>query len=365
MNFSRQHLTNHKYNHHKQTRLPAGLFVIWALVLVLWNCSTTEEPALPETSFAGFTMGTTYHIRIVDTLLTDQQARHIHQGVDSLLEVINLSMSTYIDSSEISRFNQSTLTTPHLVSAPLARVVQTSLEIGQSSGGALDITVMPLVNFYGFGYQQGASHLTTVPELDSLQHLMGLHHLSVTDSTIQKNIGALSLDLGAIAKGYGVDALGDFLQHAGIENFMVEIGGEVLGRGVNSRGQSWQIGIDRPLFDQQPGRQLQHVIFLQDRAIATSGDYRNYREVDGKRISHTIDPRTGKPIEHRLAAVSIIAPTCMVADASATTVMVLGEDTGLKWIETRPDIEGLIIVREADQSFREIQTSGFSQYIVD
>ncbi|MCF7839240.1 MAG: FAD:protein FMN transferase [Candidatus Marinimicrobia bacterium] len=346
----------------KQARFIAGLFFIWTLAL--WNCAPSGEPALSETSFAGFTMGTTYHIRIVDMLLTDPQSRHIHQGVDSLLEFINLSMSTYIDSSEISRFNQSIDTTPQPVSAPLAQVLKTSLEIGRSSSGALDITVMPLVNFYGFGYQQGATHLPTKPELDSLQRLMGLHHLVVTDSTIQKQISALSLDLGAIAKGFGVDAVGDFLLHAGIENFMVEIGGEVLGRGVNSRGQPWQIGIDRPVFDQEPGRQLQHVIQLKDLTIATSGDYRNYREVDGKRISHTIDPRTGKPIEHRLAAVSIIAPTCMIADASATAVMVLGEEAGLKWLEQRLEIEGLLIVRESNGTFRELQSSGFSKYIV-
>lgn len=364
MNFSRQHLFNRNDNHHlKQTRILAGLFCMW--VLVLGNCSRSSEPALPETSFSGFTMGTTYHIRIVDTVLTDLQARRLHQDVDSLLLTINLSMSTYIDSSEISRFNQSTETIPQPVSKPLADVLKTSLEIGHSSGGALDITVLPLVNFYGFGHESGARHLPTEPELNTLKALVGLQHLVVTDTTVQKKISPLKLDLGAVAKGYGVDAVGQFLTAVKIENFMVEIGGEVLARGVNSRGQSWKIGIDRPLFDQQPGRQLQHVVQLENMAIATSGDYRNYREMDGKRISHTIDPRSGKPIEHHLAAVSIIAPMCMIADASATAVMVLGEDAGLKWIESRPNIEGLIIVREADQTFREIQTSGFSQYIVD
>ncbi len=339
---------------------PGLLFII---ILNVSGCNSSGIK-LPETTFSGFTMGTTYHIRLVDSLLNDSAAENIKAGIDQLLLTINESMSTYIDSSEISRFNQSKLLTPLPISPAFANVLKASLDINHRSHGALDITVMPLVNFYGFGFQKGSQHLPSQRQLDSLLALTGSEHLHLTDTTVAKDISNLSIDLSAIAKGYGVDALADYLNDKGFSNVMVEIGGEVSGRGFNSEGQPWQIGIDRPQFGEQPGEAMQRIIKLRNRAIATSGDYRNYREIDGTRISHTIDPRTGLPINHRLASVSIIAPNCMLADGRATAVMVLGPRKGLDYLESTPATEGLLVLREKDGGFREYMTSGFKDYLV-
>lgn len=347
----------------QQARFIPGL--LFFMVIALSGCSREPENSFPESTISGLTMGTTYHIKMVDTLLTDNQLKATQSRVDSLLLAINQSMSTYIPTSEISRFNELSETNrPMKISAPFSEVLKSSVDIGNRSGGAFDITVMPLVNFYGFGFKKGAQHLPSNRELDSLKQFVGIQHLTITDSTISKNIAGLSIDLSAIAKGFGVDAVGDLLTKMGLENTMVEIGGEVICRGHNNRGNAWQIGIDHPYFGEQPGEILQHVIALSGYAIATSGDYRNYREVDGTRISHTIDPRSGKPISHQLASVSIIAKSCMVADGMATAVMVLGEAEGLKWLETIPEVEGLLIVRMPDGNFKEFMTSGFNQFLV-
>ena len=347
----------------QQTRVIPGLLIFIAGVLA--GCSGQTGISYPESSISGSTMGTTYHIKMVDTLISESQIRATQLRVDSLLLAINQSMSTYIPTSEISRFNQSTeINSPMKISPQLAVVLKSSLDIGHRSGGAFDITVMPLVNFYGFGFKKAAAHLPTTHELDSLKRFVGMQHLMFTDSTISKDTPELSLDLSAIAKGFGVDAVSDFLAASGFENTMVEIGGEVVCCGYNKNGKSWQIGIDRPYFGEKPGEILQHVVALSNYAIATSGDYRNYRDVDGTRISHTIDPRTGKPISHQLASVSILAKTCMLADGTATAVMVMGDVEGLKWLEATPEIEGLLIVRLSDGSFREFLTSGFNQFLV-
>lgn len=348
----------------QQTRIVPGL--LFLIVFGLVDCSSQDGGnAFPECSISGPTMGTTYHIKMVDTLMSDSQVASTQKSVDSLLLAINQSMSTYIPTSEISQFNASTLVnSPIAISSQFMEVLKSSLDISRRSHGAFDITVMPLVNFYGFGFQKAAPHLPTDRELDSLKQLVGMNHLQLTETSISKEIAALSIDLSAIAKGYGVDAVSRFLLELGFQNTMVEIGGEVVGRGHNNHGQAWQIGIDRPFLGEQPGETLQHIVALDNRAIATSGDYRNYREVDGTRISHTIDPRTGKPISHQLASVSIIAKTCMIADGTATAVMVMGKVEGLKWLEATPDTEGLLIVRLSDGNFQEFMTSGFNQYLV-
>jgi thiamine biosynthesis lipoprotein len=202
-------------------------------------------------------------------------------------------------------------------------------------------------------------------EIEAVHSIVGSHNLLVEDSeNIKKRIPGLHIDLGAIAKGYGVDVLAEILRVSGYRNFMVEIGGEVVAQGINARGQAWKIGIDRPEFNLLPGEKLEAILALTDIAVATSGDYRNYFEVKGKQFSHTIDPKTGRPISHGLASATIIAPDCMQADGLATAVMVMGAERGIPWIEKIDSIEALLIVRKADGTFDEFQTSGFARYLI-
>jgi len=310
-------------------------------------------------------MGTSYHIVIVGDTIDAGQRSSIATSVDSLLRDFNLTVSTYDDRSEISRFNRNTTIEAIPVSEKLLHIVRDGQAFCRATGGAFDITVMPIVNFFGFGYEPGANRFPTVEEIDSWLQLTGCDKLELTDSTLAKTDPRISIDLSAIAKGDGSDHVADMLLNMGFKNLFVEIGGEIMTHGVNKLGKPWKIGIDRPNFGSTPGADLQHIIELSGLAVASSGDYRNYREIENRRISHTIDPRTGSPINHNLASVTIIGESCMIADAIATSVMVLGAEEGLDWLIAHGGVEGLLILRETDGSFKEIMTTGFKQYLAD
>ncbi|MBC8376277.1 MAG: FAD:protein FMN transferase [FCB group bacterium] len=334
------------------------------LPLSLENCST-DRVELAEFAFNGSTMGTTYHIIITGRPIDAQERSAIATSVDSALLDFNRIYSTYEDQSEISRFNRNESIHPIPVSQKLLQVVAAGQEFCMASDGAFDITVMPIVNFFGFGFKLGENRFPTVDEIDSWLQLTGCDKLEVGDSVLTKSDPRITIDLSAIAKGDGSDYIAKFLMDKGHKNIFVEIGGEIVVHGHNKEGELWKIGIDRPTFGGSPGADLQHVIQLTNKAIASSGDYRNYREVEGKRISHTIDPRTGSPINHNLASVSVIANTCLLADGISTSVMVMGQEEGLSWLEAKDDVEGLLITREPDGSFKEYMTSGFKEYIFE
>ena len=330
----------------------------------LENCNG-DSVQLSEFAFHGSTMGTTYHIIIVGEPINAQERSTIATSVDSALLDFNRILSTYENQSEISRFNRNESIYPIPVSQKLLQVVRAGQEFCESSNGAFDVTVMPIVNFFGFGFEPGENRFPTVDEIDSWLQLTGCDKLVVGDSTLTKSDPRVTIDLSAIAKGDGTDYVADFLKQRGHENIFVEIGGEIVTYGFNKDGEAWKIGIDRPTLGGAPGADLQHVIQLTGKAIASSGDYRNYREVEGQRISHTIDARTGTPIAHNLASVSVIANTCLLADGMSTSVMVMGQEEGLAWLEDMADVEGLLITREPDGSFLEFMTSGFEKYIID
>ena len=342
--------------------IPNALFV--CLLLSLSSCNNNGEE-LAEFAFSGATMGTTYHIVITGKSIDSQERSAIATSVDSALLDFNRILSTYEDQSEISLFNRNKSIYPIPVSQKLLEVVKTGQYFCEASGGAFDITVAPIVNFFGFGFEPGENRFPTVTEIDAWLQLTGCDKLELGDSVLTKSDPRITIDLSAIAKGDGADYISDFLLARGHQNIFVEIGGEIMTHGHNKTGEPWKVGIDRPTLGGAPGADLQHVIQISNKAIASSGDYRNYREVEGKRISHTIDPRTGAPISHNLASVSVIANTCLLADGMATSVMVMGPEEGLKWLEDIADVEGLLITRETDGSFKEYMTSGFKEYIVD
>jgi len=346
------------------TSILVSILLLACLPLYLSTCSS-DSIQFSEFAFNGSTMGTTYHIIITGPALNTSQRSAIATSVDSALIDYNRILSTYEDQSEISLFNRNESIHPIRVSQTLRRVVKAGQDFCKASNGAFDITIMPIVNFFGFGFEPGENRFPTVEEIDAWLQLTGCDKLEVGESELTKADPRISIDLSAIAKGDGADHIADLLLARGLENVFVEIGGEIVTHGVNRKGKNWKVGIDRPTYGGAPGADLQHIIHLSEKAIASSGDYRNYREVEGKRISHTIDPRSATPITHNLASVSVIANSCLIADGMATSVMVMGAEEGLTWLEGMEDVEGLLITREADGSFKEYMTSGFGAYIFE
>jgi thiamine biosynthesis lipoprotein len=310
-------------------------------------------------------MGTTYQVKIAQAGLVDDHLHRVRTKVDSALKEVNRQMSTYDPGSEISRFNNFDETTPFKVSKEFGAVVQKALQVYNSSDNAFDITVAPLINLWGFGAQGHRITPPTKKEIATMLKNIGSEHLEYVDeNSIKKKIPQLEIDLGAIAKGYGVDVVAQVLQRNGFRNFMVEIGGEVYAQGEKAGGDLWRIGIDTPMLASMPGQELQAILILKDVAIATSGDYRNYFEYNGKIFSHTINPKTGNPVDHDLASVTVIAQNCMEADALATAVMVIGKDKGLKYIESMNKAEAYFIVRKDKDTYETFQSSGFGKYLL-
>ncbi len=335
-----------------------------ALLLFCLNACQPEKPP-SEIVWTGYTMGTTYQIKIAQVEIEKAQYQRMAKSIDSVLVDINRQMSTYQPQSEISAFNRTKSTAPFTVSKGFLAVTREALHLYESSDGAFDATVAPLVNLWGFGPTKETGTIPEDKQIEALYKYVGSDKLEIVDSLhIRKAIPELQLDLSAIAKGYGVDMAAQWIGQNGFKNYMVEIGGEVLARGLNAKKEPWKIGIDRPKYANLPGQDLQGILALKDVAVATSGDYRNYFEFEGKKYSHTIDPRTGKPVIHNLASVTIIAENCTKADGIATAVMVMGFEKGYGWLQQMPNVEGLLILRMDEQVFEEHQTPGFNTYMI-
>ncbi len=307
-------------------------FVI--IVLLTIGCSPKKRIVTKVFTFSGLTMGTSYNIKIVeDSIFTKGKfSKIVKPGVDSLLYKVNQKMSTYISDSEISMFNSFADTTWFPISKEFALVVKAAIFIGDTSNQALDVTVGPLVNLWGFGPNGEIKNLPDSQEVKLMKSLTGLNKIKVQfhPSAIKKAQPDMYLDLSSIAKGYGVDKVAEYFNHLGLNNYMVEIGGEVRASGVNENREYWRIGISTP----NNSGSIEKIVLLNNMSMATSGDYHNYFVKNGKRYSHTIDPRTGYPITHNLASVSVIAKTCMMADGYATALDVLGPISGLLYADT-------------------------------
>ena len=294
----------------------------------------------------GLTMGTSYSIQWTDNNLNiDQNA--LSSEVEARLERINALMSTYIADSELSQINQSRDTGWHAVDIELATLVEQALTICQQSKGAFDVTVGPLVNLWGFGANDANFQFPNATEINIAMRSIGCQHLDVRLSppAINKHLSEIYVDLSAIAKGYAVDQLAVILDNHKLNNYMVEIGGEVKAKGVAPHGNPWRIGIETP---QAQRSHIEAIISLQDIAVATSGDYRNYFEHEGQRYSHTIDPLNGYPVKHQLASVTVLHESTAMADAWATAFMVLGANESLRLSEIH-GLSGLLITRDNDQ----------------
>jgi len=333
------------------------MYKIFLVIIALFLVRCQPPKAL---HINGRTMGTTYHLVLADKNFPSGQLAHVQQKTDSLLQVVNQQMSTYMPESEISRFNRFEKSDRFTVSPAFTRVLRLALQINRESGGLFDVTVAPLVNLWGFGTKGNRNNPPSDQEINTLLKEIGSRYIEVVnDTTIRKNNPKVMLDFSAIAKGFGVDEVAGLLQALNFQNFLVEIGGEVVTRGTKF-GQPWKIGIDRPLPDAVPGSNLEAVLHLQNAAMATSGDYRNYFTSGDSLYSHEIDPRSGRPIQTGVASVTVLAPSCMLADAMATAIMVMGAQKGRDWVESKPGVEAMIIVHSAS-GFKEIMSSGFKK----
>ncbi len=330
------------------------LFNALLLILItsLLSCSSPPKTAI---SIDGQTMGTTYRISIPAG--TANLAK-LKTTADSLLVDINLSLSTYIDSSLISIINASTdVVSPSLVDNHFNVVYQTSKQIHEATEGAFNPAVGPLVVAWGFGPEK----IQQVPEdkIDELLALTDFNDFQLQRGNLIKKNPMAQLDFSAIAKGYGVDLLGVMLEMQNITDYLVEIGGEVRSRGMHPAGRAWRVGIDKPLETPGEQREIQLAIELQNNAMATSGNYRNFYVRDGKKYVHTINPFTGYPEESELLSVSVLAENCMTADAYATAFMVMGLDKAMTVAEEMQHLEAYFITTGADGAYVESKTDGF------
>jgi len=318
-------------------------------------------------SWNGSTMGTHYSITLVDRL-RPAELRKIKMSIEHRLGAVNDEMSMWDPASELSRFNQTRSVHPFPVSAPLAKVVAAALEMSEQTGGLFDPTIKPLVDYWGFGARHRRDRMSNIERgmpntegketLEFLMEFVGWEKVLPAGNSLSKKEENVQIDLSAIAKGYGVDEVAGVIRSFGITNFLVEIGGEIHLAGLSPDQKPWRIGIESP--DAGCGVEVFQTLELRGGAMATSGDYRNIRaREDGTRYSHIINPKTGRPAETDIASVSVLAGSCMDADAAATALFVMGSKKGFQWLETHPEFEAFFILHSVNQTFRTLATDGF------
>ncbi|MGO1245904.1 MAG: FAD:protein FMN transferase [Oceanisphaera sp.] len=317
-----------------------------------------------EQHLTGNTMGTYYSIKIVG--LKAARVEAIQSSIELRLDKVNQQMSTYLADSELSQFNQLTSAEGFSVSADTAKVVTAALQLGRQTEQTLDVTVGPLVNLWGFGPDERPVQVPSAQQLSQAQAQTGLGHLRVEYALdgqyLYKAIPELYVDLSSIAKGFGVDVISEYLSEQGLTNHLVEIGGELRLSGHNRHNKPWTVAVEKPHnSDSRSDELVQQVLVAGNNSVATSGDYRNYYEVDGQRLSHTIDPQTGQPITHNLASVTVIDPSCMIADGLATALTVMGPEKALAFAEQHE--LAVYLLTKTDDGFRVDMTSAFKKYL--
>lgn len=304
-------------------------------------------------------MGTLYQVKFVNQLDDEiVDSAQIEQEIVQLLKNVNQLMSTYIDDSELSLLNKTVSNTSFQISDETNFVLEEAIRLHRLTQGALDITVGPLVNLWGFGPEHRPEKIPTQDALENIRDYIGIDKFSLSDRVVTKSHDNVYIDLSTIAKGYGVDRIAALLENYGITNYLVDIGGEMRLSGQKPNQQDWRIAIEKPISNE---RSVQRLVTVGNNAIATSGDYRNYFEENGVRYSHLIDPTTLQPIQHNLAAVTVVAPKSMTADGLATGLIVLGKDKGLE-IANRNNIAALFIVKEGDE-FIEYRSTAFDETV--
>ena len=320
-----------------------------SVVILLTGCDNASAPATPKaavTVLEGKTMGTVWRVSVVG--VDKSRAEELRTKVQTQLDGDDRLLSTWKNDSALMRFNHSRSTTPWPVNEAMADIVTESLRIGRKTQGAMDITVGPLVNLWGFGPDKQPVSTPTQAQIDAAKARTGLDKLTVINRAdrqyLQKSIPDLYVDLSTVGEGYAADHLARLMTEEGISRYLVSVGGALVSRGMNADGQPWRVAIQKPT-DRENA--VQAIVDINGHGISTSGSYRNYYELDGKRISHVIDPQTGRPITHKLVSVTVIAPTALEADAWDTGLMVLGTEKAQQVVREQ-GLAVYMIMKEGD-----------------
>lgn len=291
---------------------------------------------MPYQHNTGFIFGTVYHI-------TYQNDEDLQPEIDAELKRVNQTFSTFEPSSVISQINQNK---PVKVNEMFEEVFTLAQQVSKETNGAFDITVAPMVNMWGFGFKTGVH--PSKEKIDSLRQIVGFNKVKLVGNTIRKQNPRIMLDCSAIAKGYGSDCVARLLERRGVKNFMIEIGGEIVTMGNSEQRLPWKIGVTKPTDDKLNNNQeLETVLNVTDKAMATSGNYRNFYYKGGKKYAHTIDPKTGYPVQHSLLSATVLAKNCAMADAYATSFMVMGIDKARALLEKHPELMAYFIYSDA------------------
>jgi len=328
------------------------LALVW-LAFFVSGCSQSAQII----SLSGNTMGTTYHIKVVQSEQLPE-ASLLQAEIDLALEKVNDQMSTYRPDSELSRFNSMGHEETISVSKDTAFVINEGLHLYEVTDGALDITLGPLVNLWGFGPDKRPTEVPSEDVIAKAKAKTGIEYLHLEGNKLSKTNPDLYVDLSSIAKGFGVDVVAGILDKYKVSGYLVEIGGELSVYGNKIDGAPWRVAIEQPDVDD---REIQQVIAPGDNAIATSGDYRNYYEEDGRQFSHLIDPRDGYPIDHRLASVTVLHKQSMVADGYATAMMVLGTEKSLALAEQ--ENLAIMLIEKQDDGFEVFYSDAFKPFV--
>ena len=307
----------------------ASIFrIVFLLFLIVGSIYIIrQQNTMPYQHNTGQIFGTTYHI-------TYQSNKDLHREILQRLQLVDQTFSTFNDESIISKINRNE---PVKLNQMFIEVFDLAKTVSKDTHGAFDITVAPLVNVWGFGFKSGTPPTKAV--IDSLRHLTGYEKVKLIGSTVRKQDPRIMLDCSAIAKGYGSDVVAQYLRSRDVENFMIEIGGEIVVQGNSDKRLPWKIGVTKPTDDStQTNNELQTVLNLSNTAMATSGNYRRFYYKNGKKYAHTIDPKTGYPVQHNILSATVLANTCAKADAYATSFMVLGLEKTQQVLQHHPDL---------------------------
>jgi thiamine biosynthesis lipoprotein len=332
----------------KKSRYLRLLLIVSQIVI---SCKKAEFEG-----FNGFAQGTTYSIVFESNKkFTPDSLQRI---VEKILRDFDMSLSMYKDESVLSKINRNE---DVKVDTFFEEVYKESVSISEMTGGAFDVTVGPLVRAWGFGPDDHKNF--TEEKRDSLLKLIGMEKISISNGKLVKTDPAVSLDFNAIAQGYSVDVVAEYFNDIGIENYLIEIGGEVRARGTKN-GNLWRIGIDKPEDNNIiPGQTLQAIIRIGDKSLATSGNYRKFYVEDGVKYSHTIDPKTGYPAKNRLLSATILADKCGLADGIATACMVMGHEKAIDFINSHPEFTAYFVISGADGSYETWMSEGLKEFL--
>lgn len=328
-----------------------NLIALSFILVGLISCRnfTTPEPV----KLHGEAQGTYYAITYYDN-----EERNFSEEIDSLLSYFDQVASEYEPNSMISKVNKNQ---PYELNDIFLDIYKEGMEVSRKTDGKFDMTVMPLVNAWGFGFETRKK--LDSAQVDSILQFVGYEKIRLQNRRLIKEKPEIRLDFNSIAQGYSVDWLANFLESKGIENYLVDVGGEVFARGNKPGGHPWKVGIEKPAQNKTDAREIKDVVALKDKALATSGSYRKYYEEDGVRYSHTINPETGYPVKHSLLSVSVLADETVTADAYATAFMVMGLEESKNFINKNPDLEAYFIYSDRDGKLKTHYTQGVREIL--